>query len=177
LTSRVRRAEPSDYEEAARITLAAYLGVAGTDELGDYRDELLDVAGRAREGVVLVAEADEGSVVGTVTFVPGPGSSLSEFEDDDACGIRMLAVAPEAQGHGAGHELTVACIELGRELGRRRVMLHSTEAMRIARAMYERLGFLRVPDRDVSFELDGRDEPFVLLAYELELDVTERAAP
>jgi hypothetical protein len=41
--------------------------------------------------------------------------------------------------------------------------------------MYERLGFVRVPDRDVTFDLDGRDESFVLFAYELDLGTREHA--
>jgi ribosomal protein S18 acetylase RimI-like enzyme len=169
----VRRAVPADFDEAARITLAAYVGIFGEDGISDYRDQLVDVAGRAAAGTVLVAEDSDGSLLGTVTYVPGPGTSMSEFEDPDACGIRMLAVAPERQGRGIGRVLTDACIELGRSLGRRRIVLHSTEAMRVARAMYERLGFVRTPDRDVHLELD--DGPFVLLAYAFDLDADEHA--
>jgi ribosomal protein S18 acetylase RimI-like enzyme len=164
----IRVAAVADFDEAARITLAAYVAVFGEEGISDYREQLLDVAGRAAAGTVLVAEDDAGSLLGTVTYVPGPGTELSEFEDVEACGIRMLAVAPECQGRGAGRALTEACLELGRSLGRRRVVLHSTEAMKVARAMYERLGFVRVPRHDVHLELD--DGPFVLLAYELELD-------
>jgi ribosomal protein S18 acetylase RimI-like enzyme len=163
----VRPVEPADFDEAARITLAAYVDIFGEDEVGDYRDELLDVAGRASAGVVLVAELAGGPLIGSVTYVPGPGTAMSEFEDDDACGIRMLAVAPECQGLGAGRALTEACLELGRKAGRRRVVLHSTEPMRVARAMYERLGFHRVSDRDVHVELERGT--LVLLAYELVL--------
>lgn len=164
---RVRPVQPADFAEAARITLAAYVEIFGDDEVGDYRDELLDVAGRASAGVVLVAELEGGPVIGSVTYVPGPGTALSEFDDDDACGIRMLAVAPEHQGLGAGRALTEACLELGRTEGRRRVVLHSTEPMKVARAMYERLGFERAPQRDVHVPLDRG--VLVLLAYELAL--------
>jgi ribosomal protein S18 acetylase RimI-like enzyme len=163
----IRAAEPDEFAEAGRITLDAYAALFGDDDLGDYRSELLDVERRARAGVVLVA-VDDDALLGTVTYVPGPGTELSEFDDPDGCGIRMLAVDPRHQGRGAGRALTTACIELGRSQGRRRVLLHSTVAMAVARAMYEGMGFVRAPSRDVEIDRDG-EEPFLLVAYEYEL--------
>jgi ribosomal protein S18 acetylase RimI-like enzyme len=166
----IRQATPADFAEAARITLDAYVELFGDEGISDYRSELVDVAGRADAGTVLVAERSDGKLVGSVTYVPGPETALSEFDDADACGIRMLAVDPAWQGHGAGRMLAEACLELGRSDRRRRVVLHSTEAMQVARSMYERMGFGRAPARDVHLVLDTG--PFVLLAYELDLGAT-----
>jgi ribosomal protein S18 acetylase RimI-like enzyme len=166
----VREAVPGEYEAVGALTVAAYRVLFGEGGLGDYRAELEDVAGRADAGAVLVAVDDDLELVGAVAYVPGPRTAMSEFDDEDACGIRMLAVRPERQGEGAGRALTLACVERGRVEGRRRVVLHSTMAMAVARGMYERMGFVRAPDRDVEIPPDERrDEPFLLVAYELVL--------
>ena len=59
-------------------------------------------------------------VLGGVTYVPGPGSPFAEFTDPDAAGIRMLAVADDAQGRGVGEALGRACIDRARAAGRPR---------------------------------------------------------
>jgi len=167
----VRVAAVVEYPEVARLTVAAYEALVGPERLFGYRDELEDVAGRAAAGTVLVAVDGADAVLGAVTYVPGPRTPLSEFDDDDACGIRMLAVDPARQGGGAGRALTVACIERAQADGRGRIVLHSTSAMEIARGMYERLGFERTPRRDVivpSEDLAG-EAPLHLMAYELVL--------
>lgn len=167
----VREASAAEYPAIARLTIAAYEALFGAENLHDYRDELADVAGRAAAGDVLVAVDGDGVLVGSVSYVPGPGTAISEFEDADACGIRMLAVDPASQGNGAGRALTEACLERGRAAGRRRVVLHSTPAMSVARGMYTRLGFRRAPERDVLVPMEdvGGAEPLLLMAYEREL--------
>jgi ribosomal protein S18 acetylase RimI-like enzyme len=165
----VREVSPEEFDAVAALTVAAYEVLFGDEGLGDYRDELADVATRASAGTVLVSTRQE-KVIGAVTYVSGPGTPISEFDDPDACGIRMLAVAPDHQGHGAGRALVEACVALGRADGRRRVTLHSTRQMITARAMYERMGFVRTEALDVVVEEVVDDGgPFRLLAYQLEL--------
>jgi predicted N-acetyltransferase YhbS len=153
----IRTAEKTEYEAIADITVNAYVEEAlrngSADSVGDgshfnsaYVPALRDVAGRARDAVVLVA-IEEDSVLGAVTYVPGLGP-YAEFDDRDAAGIRMLAVAPEAQGRGVGTALVRACLDRARAEGRARVVLHSTPWMATAGRMYARLGFRRAPERD-----------------------------
>jgi predicted N-acetyltransferase YhbS len=153
----IRPAAASEYETIADITVSAYVREArhsgNAESVGDgshfnsaYIPELRDVAGRARDAVVLVA-AEGDSVLGAVTYVPGLGP-YAEFNDPDAAGIRMLAVAPEAQGRGVGTALVRACLHRARSEGRTRVVLHSTPWMTTAGRMYPRLGFVRAPERD-----------------------------
>ena len=52
--------------------------------------------------------------LGCVTYVPGPASALAEMIEPGEAQIRMLAVAPAAQGRGAGTALAEACIERAR---------------------------------------------------------------
>jgi ribosomal protein S18 acetylase RimI-like enzyme len=60
----------------------------------------------------------------------------------------MLAVAPTAQGRGAGPLLVAECLARARAAGRRRMVIGSTEWMTTAHRIYERLGFRRVAELD-----------------------------
>jgi GNAT superfamily N-acetyltransferase len=159
----VREIRDGDVERLAAVTLDAYVALDGID-VGEYRTTLADVADRAKRAVVLVAEADD-AVLGGVTYVPDASNPYAEFTDADGAGMRMLAVAPAAQGHGVGAALVRACVERARGTGRRRLVLHTTEAMVAARRLYERFGFVRVPRRD------WRPQPHILLlGYERVLE-------
>jgi ribosomal protein S18 acetylase RimI-like enzyme len=140
----IRPVRPDEHEALGDLTVAAYAAIdpAVVDE-NDYVGELRDVAGRVADAEVLVAVDDAGTVVGGVTFVPGPGSSWAEFSEPDGAGIRMLAVAPEAQGRGVGEALSRACVDRARATGRGQILLHSTDRMTAAHRLYERLGFAR----------------------------------
>lgn len=160
----VREVRPEDYEELAELTLAAYRALLGEDGMnGGYADELADVATRAAQAEVLVAMEEEGRLVGGITYVPGPGP-LAWFEGPDEAGIRMLAVAPDAQGRGVGARLVAACIDRATAAGKARLLLHTTAPMTVAQRLYERAGF--VPDPTRGRVLEGG---LVLLAYVLEL--------
>ena len=159
----IREAEPDDYGAIGEITVEAYRAAGETQE--DYFPELRDVADRASQVPVLVA-AEEGSgrVLGSVTYVPGPGP-YHEGEFGDAAAFRMLAVAPGAQGRGIGRALVEACIERARAGGRPAIGLYTRPFMTTAHRMYERLGFERVRGLDWEFEPGEW-----LYAYRLDLD-------
>ena len=94
---------------------------------------------------------------------------MSEFVDLDAAGMRMLAVDPQAQGEGAGRALVEICLGRARSTGRRRLILHSTQAMTAAQSLYRSLGFERTPDIDVWVEEqpDTQSSPLHLMAFSL----------
>jgi predicted N-acetyltransferase YhbS len=171
---KIRPLEPRESDELGAITVRAYRALYGGDSLGPYEDELRDVEGRTRDSEVFVAEADDGQLMGGVTFVPGPESTMSEFADPDAAGIRMLAVDPPFQGKGAGKALVESCIDRARNEGRAKVILHSTPQMTVAHLLYGRLGFQASPDHDLFFrdEDDPESEPFHLMAFTLFLNAS-----
>jgi ribosomal protein S18 acetylase RimI-like enzyme len=76
----------------------------------------------------------------------------------------MLGVSGRARGLGIGTALTVRCIERSRELGLNRLVMSSATYMVSAHRLYERLGFVRLPDRDWS-PIPGVD----LYAFALDL--------
>ncbi|HEX2049865.1 MAG TPA: GNAT family N-acetyltransferase [Actinomycetota bacterium] len=171
-TVEIRPARRDDYDAIAELTVAAYSAPPRPGEgpapglRGHVRTEyvhtLRDVARRAADALVLVA-LDGGRVAGAVTYVPGPGP-YAEFDEPDAAGIRMLAVDPAVQGRGIGRALVEECIARARAAGKTLVVLHTTTWMHAARRLYERLGFVRAPERDRWPAPD-----VLLLAFELDL--------
>ncbi len=160
----IRAALPHELQAVAELTEAAYRAVpdSGLDE--DYFAHLADVEGRARHAVVLVAVGDDGKLEGSVTYVPRSGP-YAEFAGDDEAGLRMLAVAPDAQGRGVGTALVESCLARARAEGKSRMVLHTMASMTTAHRIYERLGFRRAPERNWYFPSgDG-----CTIAYVLEL--------
>jgi predicted N-acetyltransferase YhbS len=164
----IRIARPEEFETLGQITVTAYRHLHADMSLGAYENELGAVSARAADSQVLVAVDDSGEVLGGVTYVPDASRTMSEFSDPEAAGVRMLAVRPDRQGIGIGRALTQACITLARDDGRRRVILHSTEVMAVARRLYGRLGFVEGPELDIWIRRDG-DEPLRLIAFVLAL--------
>ena len=103
----------------------------------------------ARHSELLVADIG-GSVVGAVAYF-GPGAMpRAEFFEPEWPIIRMLVVDPVARGLGIGRRLTEACVARARRDGSRLIALHTSPAMRVALAMYLRMGFVldrTAPDR------------------------------
>jgi predicted N-acetyltransferase YhbS len=150
---RIRPVRPAEYAALGDLTVAAYAALDRPDSVpfDAYADELRAVAARAEEAETLVAVDTDGGLLGGVTYVPGPESRWAEFDDTDAAGIRMLAVAPAAQGRGVGESLSRVCIDRARAAGRGQVVLHSTDWMPGAHRLYERLGFTRDAAMDWEF--------------------------
>ena len=98
----IRLATPDDFARVGELTVAAY--APHTDGPTDfYIERLRDVASRAQEAEVWVAEID-GQVAGAVTRTP-LGSPWREIARDDEAEFRMLAVDPDFQGRGVARSL------------------------------------------------------------------------
>lgn len=102
---------------------------------------------------VLVAEVPAEGLLGGVVYFGDMrwyGSGGTATQEANASGIRLLGVTPRARGRGIGRQLSIKCIELAREAGHENVVLHTTQPMRAAWALYEDLGFARAPDLDFN---------------------------
>ncbi|MCL8015347.1 GNAT family N-acetyltransferase [Streptomyces sp. AS02] len=164
----IRRARPAEYEALGEITAQAYLqdGLLDFGESDEYLGVLRDVARRAAAAEVLVA-TDGDKLLGGVTFVPS-GGPMADIARSGEAEIRMLAVDHTARGRGAGEALVRACVDRARATeGCVRVVLSSQRTMRGAHRIYERLGFVRTPDRDWNPIPHLSD--ITLLTYELTL--------
>lgn len=143
------------------ITAAAYAEFTEGPDDG-YVAKLRDAAARDREAELWVAER-EGTLLGTVTLAL-PGSPWREIGTAEEGEFRMLAVAPSARRQGVGDALVRLVTDRSRALGFRGVVLSSLAEMTGAHRIYERLGYLRRPDRDWSPHPGVR-----LIAYHREL--------
>jgi GNAT superfamily N-acetyltransferase len=161
----IRPVRPSEYGALGELIVAAYHAIPYDMPHQDVYDvELRDVARRVETSCVVVAATPAGELLGGVTYVSGPDDPYSEGLRADEAGIRMLAVDPAHQGRGVGRALTEWCLARARADGRGRLVLHTGTWMPAAVRLYERLGFVRVP------ELDFSPAPRIqLIAYSLEL--------
>jgi ribosomal protein S18 acetylase RimI-like enzyme len=76
------------------------------------------------------------------------GSGGTATKESNASGIRLLAVSSEYRRKGIGKLLTLECIAKAKQKSNRQVILHTTNAMKTAWAMYEGIGFTRSKDLD-----------------------------
>ena len=128
-----------------------------------YVADMMDVRGRLNEAQLIVAELD-GQLAGTVTLYLVVGHSSQGGWPGGWAGIRLLAVHPAYRRRGIGRALMEECIRRCRHRGIATIGLHTTEMMNVARRMYERMGFVRVP------EFDFYPRPsVVVMAYRLDL--------
>ena len=142
----VRRSRPDDHAAVAELTAAVYRGEGFSS--ADYEPALRDVTSRAASATVLVAEV-AGRLVGAVTVATRGGEWAEQAVPGEAV-IRMLVVAADARGSGAGEALVRACLDVARDDGCTLVRLSSQEDMTAAHRLYERLGFVRTPSFDWS---------------------------
>lgn len=143
----IRPATPADYDAIGRLCVAAYVDAGFVPAASDYAPVLADSATRAREATLLAAVDAVGTIIGTVTFCR-PGSSYAELPQPGEAEFRMLAVSSEARGRGIGEALVRECLGRARAHGDDAIVLSTQTAMRAAHRIYERLGFVRVPERD-----------------------------
>ncbi|MEU6378645.1 GNAT family N-acetyltransferase [Streptomyces sp. NPDC046909] len=162
----IRAADPSEYDTIGEITAQAYLldDLLAFGESDWYLGELRDVAKRAASAEVLVAVLG-GEPVGTVTYVSPAGGHMAELSRPGEAEIRMLGVAQAARGRGAGEALVRACVDRAKATeGCTGMVLSTQPIMHAAHRIYERLGFVRAPERDWR-PIEGDD--FTLVTYEL----------
>ena len=168
----VALAADTDLEPARSVLRAAYAEYESAfppENWEPYLKDILDLEGRGTESDLLVAKFGDRVLACVSYFPPGskasyPSDAFSERWPSDWAAFRLLAVHPEARGSGVGRLLTVACIDRARDQGAPSLGLHTTAPMKVARSMYERMGFQREP------RFDFRPGPTVLVeAYSLAL--------
>jgi len=148
----IRDARPSDRDTILTATLAAYEQYApalGPNWL-TYRQNIVESLTNPASGHQIVAEVN-GALVGAVLLIPA-GTAVNRPNDApitlDYPEIRLLAVVPSARGLGVGKALVDECVRRTRETGVSVITLHTTDLMQVAMKMYERMGFVRDPERD-----------------------------
>ena len=143
----IRAARPDEAAAVGELTVAAYQDWL-EGERDPYAEHLRNAEARLLEAELFVAvDQDDRTLLGTVTICP-EGSAWREIGQGDEGEFRMLGVAPEARGRGIGGALTQFCLDRFREVGASAIVLSTLREMTAAHRIYERLGFVRTPERD-----------------------------
>ncbi|WP_433467693.1 GNAT family N-acetyltransferase [Spirillospora sp. CA-128828] len=142
----VRVARTDEYELVGELTVEVYVHGGLVNPASPYVSTLRNAADRAANAELLVAEV-EGEVVGAVAYCP-PGSPYAELAGPDEAEFRMLAVRKTARASGVGRAMVRACAERARTAGLAGLRLSTQRNMDSAQRLYERMGFVRTPDRD-----------------------------
>lgn len=147
----------NDFELVGEMLVKVYSKLPGMPSISqqpEYYNRLKDVGLRVSNSHIhiFVAKSENGEIMGSVDFIDdmkhyaASGGTAGSIEN--ACGVRLLCVDSSFQGRGVGKLLMEYCVAKGRELGKMKVILHTTKAMETAWGMYERMGFQRYPDID-----------------------------
>lgn len=149
----IRDAREEDLGAASALMRAAYapyfedVPPEHREVIDGYLQDIGDVWSRLPDAELILAEED-GRVLGAVTFFPDGTRAENGGWPQGWSGIRLLAVLPEARRRGIGRALTEECLRRARAIGSSAMGLHTTEFMAVAKGMYERMGFERVPEHD-----------------------------
>ena len=148
---RVRDARDDELEAVRALTRRAY---------AEYATVMTPAAWAGLDGAVraalagdapverIVAELD-GRIVGSVHLYPPAVDAYGALAARATVPeLRLLAVAPEARGAGVAEALVAECVRRARASGATALGLHTSESMRAALRLYERLGFERAPEHD-----------------------------
>lgn len=105
-------------------------------------------------GLLLTAaesENERGAVLGVVVLAH-PGGPLNLVAKEGEAEFRVLAVDPRGRGRGVGEMLVRACLERAKAppWNARMVVIWTQPGMTAAQRLYERVGFVRVPERDAT---------------------------
>ncbi|MBE4908452.1 GNAT family N-acetyltransferase [Bacillus luteolus] len=107
-------------------------------------------------GVELIVAEIDGKILGSVALFPPKTDAYEGFiEQLEHAEIRLLAVSPAARGKGVASALIQDCIERTKAKGYDAIGLHTGDFMESAMALYERIGFERLPKYDFEPANDG----------------------
>jgi len=115
-------------------------------------------------GVEQMVAEHAGKIVGSVILFPAKSDAYEGLVDElDYPEIRLLAVSPEARGKGIAKALVTECIRRTKAKGFQQIGLHTGQFMAGAIALYEGMGFERLPQYDFEPANDG----IIVRAYRL----------
>lgn len=128
-------------------------GFPTPEQQPDYYRMLANVGDfTVRRGArVIVAVSLAGRILGGVVYFADMreyGSGGAATSQTNASGMRLLGVDPRSRGRGVGRALSMFCMDLARAAGHEHMILHTTQPMQAAWALYQSLGFCRAQDLD-----------------------------
>lgn len=171
----IRNATTDEFNVVGDLLVKVYSSIKGFPSIKEQPTyyEMLRNVGHLTENPnieLFVCVSRKGDIGGAVIYfhdMKDYGSGGTGTQEKDACGFRLLAVSPDFQGLGLGKQLTEYCIDKGKSSSSKNMVIHTTDSMKLAWGMYERLGFVRAKDLDFmqgnlpvyGFRLDLLNEP------------------
>src|SRR6266576_4371662 len=163
---RIRPGDPSDAEQLTRLADAVsaepegWLICVGGEwrSAGDER-RFLKALRRYPHAAVLVAEADDGTVVGRLSVGRDPHPASTHVADVG------LMVAAGARRQGVGSALLRAAVDWARPAGVRKLELHVFPWNEAAIKLYESFGFEREGYRKGHYRRGSDYVDAILMAY------------
>ena len=149
MSLQIRKAIAEEHAAIGEMMVKVYESLPGFPSQGAqpaYYQKLREVGSLTHSPNIdlYLAEEDE-EMLGAVLYINtmqeyGSGGNATK---ETGAGFRLLAVVPSSRGKGIGKLLSQHCIRLAKEYGHDYLFIHTTEAMKLAWGMYERLGFER----------------------------------
>lgn len=179
----VSEARREDVDAIRAVALAAnaeFREPMGEAVYDGYLQNVLDVMGRIRRGVVLVARIGH-QIVGTVTVYPDANDEGMPIRfPPGTAGLRATAVLPDLRGQGIGSSLVNEVVVRADATGARRIALHTAPYMGAAQHLYRRHGFERAAEYDYvanDFFGKARERPLEALAFVRQVHTTKERKP
>ncbi len=148
-------AEDKDYREVGELMVDVYASLEGfpsPEEQPEYYHVLANIGEFAqKDSVDIIIARKDGKILGAVVYIndlADYSANINLEEEKDSAAFRLLAVSNDARGLGIGKLLTNACIEKAKSNGLKQMIIHTTDAMKVAWGMYEKMGFVRSKDLD-----------------------------
>ena len=147
----IRDARHDERDAIHDLTLRAYAEYAAIMHPDAWAglEKAIHGAFRSDTPAEQIVADDQGTLIGSVMLFPAHVRAYGDMLEPLAWPeVRLLAVPPEARGRGVSKALMDECLRRARAVGARTVGIHTSRSMRVATQMYQRMGFVRVPDHD-----------------------------
>jgi len=161
----IRDARDDERPAIRDLTLAAYAEYAAimAPTAWDGLRQAVLVGLEAQGAVERIVAEQDGALVGSVMLYPPAANAYGDtLAGAGVPELRLLAVALQARGQGVGTALVQECVRRAARAGASALGLHTSESLRAAIRMYERMGFVRAPEQD--FQPAGAE---LVMAYRL----------
>lgn len=153
---KVRNAKKEEFQKVGDLLVQVYSALNGfpkVEEQPEYYNMIKNV-GKLTDNPnieLLVAVSEQNQIGGAVVYYNNMtyyGSGGTATKEKNACGFRLLGVDNKTRGFGLGKKLTQFCMDKGKNSNCQTMVIHTTNSMKLAWGMYERLGFNRANDLD-----------------------------
>ncbi|WP_298903090.1 GNAT family N-acetyltransferase [uncultured Psychroserpens sp.] len=153
---KIRNAKKEEFARVGKLLVTVYSQLNGFPKIKEqphYYDMLRKVGELTKNPNIelLVAVSKQHDIGGAVVYyhdMKDYGSGGTATQEKNACGFRLLGVDPKSRGLGLGKALTLYCIDKAKRSNSQTMIIHTTNAMKLAWKMYENLGFKRAHDLD-----------------------------